>query len=128
MQCDVSLYKSLNQLEIHARGQWTMADADAFHDAIVKVRRWSDQGGTPLLSVLADLDGLILHTAAVAERVAITVEHLRKIRMRGYALVIPSYLMRMQARRLLSGIPHQVFDTREQAERWLGWNAPVAAE
>ncbi|MDF7775018.1 STAS/SEC14 domain-containing protein [Sphingomonas sp. AOB5] len=110
-----------NRLEVCASGQWTMEDADDFHRQMLGVRQWADRNGEATVSILADLDGLVLHTAPIAERVAITVNEIRSIRRSKYALVVPSYLMRMQCRRLLNGIEHQIFDTREQAIEWLGW-------
>ncbi|NML06048.1 hypothetical protein [Sphingomonas sp. G-3-2-10] len=100
-----------------------MSDADIFHRQMVDVREWADRHSSVSLSILSDLDGLVLHTAEIAERVAATVDEIRFLRREKYALVVPSYLMRMQCRRLLQGIEYQVFDSRELAMDWLGWSA-----
>jgi hypothetical protein len=128
MQCSVALDKIRNRLEISASGQWCMADADGFHRQMAMVRHWADRQSVSV-SILSDLDGLILHTAEVAERVSETVEEIRLLRRKQYALVVPSCLTRMQCRRLLQGIEHSYFDTREDAMAWLGWSAlaPAAA-
>lgn len=123
MQCSVYLDKERHRVEICANGQWDMADADHFHRQMTVVRQWTSRQDDVSVSILSDLDGLVLHTADVAERVARTVEEIRYIPRDKYALVIPSYLMRMQCRRLLAGIEHRVFETREEARAWLGWPA-----
>jgi hypothetical protein len=123
MQCTLSLDKIRNRVEICASGQWSMADADDFHHQMSGVRAWADRHGPVSLSILSDLNGLILHTAEIADRVAVTVDEIRFLRRDKYALVVPSYLMRMQCRRLLRGIEHRIFATRDDALSWLGWRA-----
>lgn len=122
MQSTVSLDRFRNRVEIRANGQWSMSDAEIFHRQMVDVRQWADRHSSVSLSILSDLDGLVLHTAEIAERMAATVDEIRFLRRDKYALVVPSYLMRMQCRRLLQGIEHQVCDSREGAMDWLGWS------
>jgi hypothetical protein len=98
-----------------------MTHADEFHDAMCRVVDWSESNPTERLEVLSNLDGLVLHTAEIADRVTRTVAIMKGIRIGKYALVVPSYLMRMQCRRLLDGIPHTIFDTQHDAMSWLGW-------
>lgn len=127
MQCSVALDKIRNRVEISASGQWRMHDADDFHHRMVGVRQWCARNRSVSVSILSDLDGLILHTADIAERVARTVEEMRFLPTTRYALVVPSVLTRMQCRRLLRGIEHSYFETRGEAIAWLGWDALAPA-
>jgi hypothetical protein len=128
MKCSVKIDRFRDRVVIQASGHWSMRDADDFHDQMALVRQRTDRNSAISLSILSDLDGLVLHTAEIADRVAKTVEEMRFIRISQYALVVPSYLMRMQCRRLLDGIPHTIFDTAEEARQWLGWSADYGSK
>jgi hypothetical protein len=109
------------RVTIRAQGQWTLGQADAYFGEMAEVLHWSMQSGEPI-TIFADLDGLIVHPAEVARRLESAVDYMRQFPLKRYALIVPSVLMRMQCRRLLSGIDHSYFEDGIAAKRWLGWN------
>lgn len=105
---------------IRASGQWTIPDADVYYTDMAVVANWSHLNGEPI-SVFADLDGLVLHTPEVSARIEEAVALMRTFPLERYSLIVPSFLMRMQCRRLLAGIPHYFHESTEEAMSWLGW-------
>ena len=108
------------RVAIRAQGQWTLDLADQWYDDMVRVRDWSQATGEPI-TILADLDGLILHTQEVSRRIEESVVIMRQFPIDRYILVVPSFLMRMQCRRLLDGIAHSFSDSVDEAKSLLGW-------
>jgi hypothetical protein len=125
MQNFVKIDRHRHRVVIRAQGQWTMADADQYYDDMQTVLAWAT-GKKITFSLFADLDGLILHTAEVSKRIEESVLLMEAFPLDRYALYVPSYLMRMQCRRLLAGIDHTFFETKQDATQWLGWEPTYA--
>jgi hypothetical protein len=118
----VAIDPSEHRVLIRAQGQWTRNEAIAYHARMLDILELTERTGRPI-SILADLDGLCIHTAEVARMLEDSVAVMARFPIRGYALVVPSYLMRMQARRLLAvlGCRYEFSETLTDARVWLGW-------
>jgi hypothetical protein len=112
--------RKLRRVDIRAQGQWTLAQAEKWYSDMHEIREWSCESGLPI-TLFADLEGLVLHTQDVSRRIEESVLLMEKFPIERYALIVPSFLMRMQCRRLLSNVPHTYFDDADAAKKWLGW-------
>lgn len=120
MRSDVRVDQSLCRVMVRADGQWTLDLAERWYADIARIHDWTERTGARI-SILADLDGLVLHTQEVSRRMEQSILLMQQFRIERYALIVPSFLMRMQCRRLLAALPHSYFDTVDAAKRWLGW-------
>lgn len=125
MENYVEIDHAKGRLIIRAQGQWTMAQADRWYADMVEVRDWTRAIGAPI-TILADLEGLIVHPQDVSRRIEESVLLMEEFPIDRYALIVPSILMRMQCRRLLANVPHTYFDEKDSARQWLGWKQPCS--
>jgi hypothetical protein len=118
----VAIDPSEHRVLIRALGQWTPKEAIAYHLRMLDILQLTERTGRPV-TLLADLQGLCIHTADVARMLEDSVAVMARFPIKGYALVVPSYLMRMQARRLLAvlGCRYEFSETLADARGWLGW-------
>lgn len=107
---------------IRAEGQWTRDESLAYHRRMLDVLAMIERTGEPI-TILADMRGLHIHTAEVARMLEESMAVMARFRVTRHALVIPSFLMRMQARRMVSGLgwPFQFFNDLADARTWLCW-------
>jgi hypothetical protein len=118
----VAIDPSEHRVLIRATGQWTPADAIAYHGRMLDILALTERTRRPI-TILADMQGLCIHTADVARILEDSVAVMARFPIGGYALVVPSYLMRMQARRLLAalGCRYELSENLTAARVWLGW-------
>jgi hypothetical protein len=120
MENYVEIDRALRRVCIRAQGQWSLAQAEKWYSDMIEIRDWSHASGQPI-TIFADLNGLVLHTQDVSRRIEDSVLVMQEFPIERYALIVPSFLMRMQCRRLLSKVSHTYFDDADAAKRWLGW-------
>jgi hypothetical protein len=116
----VHLDEKRRRLVVRAHGQWTTMEASWFRHEIEAARDWSRSRQTSI-SIFSDLSGLKVHTADVAVEIELAVSALHCIRVDRHALVVPSFLKRMQCRRLLAGTSYDYADEEAEAFRRLDW-------
>jgi hypothetical protein len=126
MKHHVEIDRKLRRVCFRAEGQWTLTQAEKWYSDMVEIRDWACETGQPI-TVFADLDGLVLHTQDVSRRIEESVLVMEAFPIERYALIVPSFLMRMQCRRLLSNVPHTYFEQEDAAKRWLGWLPDAAS-
>jgi hypothetical protein len=126
MENYVEIDHAKRRVIIRAQGQWSMAQADRWYSDMAEVREWTRAIGAPI-TILSDLDGLVVHTQDISRRIEQSVVLMEEFPIERYALIVPSPLMRMQCRRLLANIRHTYFDETDAARTWLGWKQPCIA-
>ncbi|MDO6416701.1 hypothetical protein Q4F19_20115 [Sphingomonas sp. BIUV-7] len=125
MQNYVKVDRKLRRVIIRGQGQWTPHQADQWYSDIAAIHAWTRESTAPI-TIFSNLTGLVLHTQEISRRVEESVVLMRDLPIARYALIVPSFLMRMQCRRLLMDIPHTNFDDVEVARQWLGWEPTYA--
>lgn len=120
----VAIDPSTHRVFIRAQGQWTRDEATAYHRGMLDTLALIERTKRPI-TILADMSGLCIHTAEVAGMLEESIAVMARFQVTRHALVIPSFLMRMQARRMISGLgwPFQFFNEIPEARTWLVWEA-----
>jgi hypothetical protein len=108
------------RLHFEGTGFWDLAEAMTFYTEVTVACREARKEARPL-SILADLSDYLPQGGPVSDTHERTVAEIRQAPLDRYALVAPSALNRMRIRRMLVGIPHQIFTLRGDAAAWLGW-------
>jgi hypothetical protein len=116
----VKAFPADSRILIIGRGIWDVSEAYRFRDAVRAALAQCMREGRAV-RVLSDLSGHHVQCSRVSEVNGETAEIIKRASIDRYALVVPVALVRLQARRLLTGIDFQIFETIELAANYLEW-------
>jgi len=72
-------------------------------------------------SAMSDLSGLTVHSQDVAPIVAEGSGQMQRVQLKRYAMIVPMALMRLQVKRIHTGVNIEFFENSDDAKSWLGW-------
>ncbi|WBO23566.1 hypothetical protein [Sphingomonas abietis] len=84
------------------------------------VREWALGSDAPI-AILSDLSGLSVHAQEISAIVGGGANQLRDLPLHRYAMIVPSFLMRMQVRRIDPFPQRRLFQSVPGALDWLDW-------
>lgn len=120
MRYDYHLDRTRRRMHFQGSGIWDVEIAHRFASDMKGVRLWAIGLSTPF-SVLSDLSGLSVHSQEVGAIVGDGANHLSGLPLDRYAMIVPSFLMRMQVRRIDPFPQRRLFQSVSEALDWLEW-------